>query len=180
MPAVPLTQELFRRLLSGVQLAPLTLQLGDVLLHLERSLRHQLGVLGQLDDLASRGVEREPRGAQRGAQLRVRANDSLRDAAECSLLLQGGGGVQRAPLPICEHARVPLHVNVAVRVAGSRGAVHDRNLFEPLDGYELLLATRTYPRDVVLPQVRTHRGRRVGLRGVQRCGDLRHQSGGHR
>ena len=144
-----------------------------------RALAEPSGVRRELLDLAVVG-ERVPTCSQRGAEVRVAHHGRVPDPVERLDAVHHTYRVQPTPRTTCEDTGVDLHVQVTVRVTGTRGVVPHHRGLELLHRNLHLTAARPDARGGVLAHPPDHLTSCAIHRRVVRRRDLRVEHGGER
>ena len=164
---------------AGVLGTPRGLVPVDVAADLRGALAEPSGVRRELLDLAV-VVERVPARSQRGPELGVAHHGRVPDPVERLDAVHDTDRVQTTPRPAREDAGVDLHVQVAVRVTGTRGVVPHHSGLELLHRDLHLPATRPDPGGGVLAHPPDHLTSRPIHRRVVRRRDVGVECGGER
>lgn len=130
---------------------------------------------GELRNLPSHGVDREPVLGEHLAELRVDGHRGMTDAVDRLDHVPHPDGVKTSPLTFRPHPRVDLQVEMPVGVPRPGRVMPDDGCLNLLDRHLHLPATRPDPRRRVLGHERDDLLGRAILSGVQRRRHLRVQ-----
>jgi hypothetical protein len=151
----------------------------DVAVDLFSALAEPAGVRRELLDLAVLVERVAPRG-KGGPELGVAHHGGVTDPVERLDAVDDADRVQSTPRAAREDACVDLHVEMTVRVAGSRGVVTYDSRLDHLHRHLHLTAARTDPGGGVLGHPADHLARRPIHRRVVRRRDVGVECGGER